>query len=376
MRARVSNPPRLDPSNPPPPSFLSFTQTFSMPSHSQFLLSLHLLSATSVLALVRSDWPPGFATPPTNTAWTQSILNGINVPSTPPRPAGSSSQTTADPSDITACPDANAWAPTYDDGPGPETDASTITPLDTRKLKGTFFVTGQQVAEYPDVLLKAFKSGHQIAIHTWSHKALSTLTNDEIVAEIVWTARIIKEVTGSVPTMMRPPFADIDTRVRAIVNAMGLKIVMWNRDTNDWCYNTRPAALPCAPSDTAAVIPRQFQTWVQQVPQQGVVSLQHDFFAPGASQIPATLDILSGSSYKVSTVAECTRFPPYDNAWLDKLTATVNPSDSSKKGTDGGNNQPGNNQKGTTPAKSAAGKASGWWIVQFFAILIPVALFG
>ena len=34
---------------------------------------------------------------------------------------------------------------------------------------------------------------------------MSSLTTDEVVAEIVWTAKVIREVIGVVPTMIRPP---------------------------------------------------------------------------------------------------------------------------------------------------------------------------
>lgn len=40
-------------------------------------------------------------------------------------------------------------------------------------------------------------------------QALTTLTNEQIVAELGWTRKIIKEVTGVSPTSMRPPYGDM-----------------------------------------------------------------------------------------------------------------------------------------------------------------------
>jgi peptidoglycan/xylan/chitin deacetylase (PgdA/CDA1 family) len=40
--------------------------------------------------------------------------------------------------------------------------------------------------------------GHQLSVHTWSHPSLTTLTNEQVIAELGWTAKIIKDVTGSV----------------------------------------------------------------------------------------------------------------------------------------------------------------------------------
>lgn len=91
-------------------------------------------------------------------------------------------------------------------------------------------------------------SGHEISVHTWSHPALTKLTNEQIVAELGWTRKAIQAVTGVTPTTMRPPYGDIDDRVRAIALAMGLQPVIWTRgptgnqfDTNG-AYITMPIA--------------------------------------------------------------------------------------------------------------------------------------
>ena len=70
-------------------------------------------------------------------------------------------------------------------------------------------------------------SGHEISVHTWSHPTLTSLTNEQIVAELGWTRKAIRDVLGVTPTTMRPPQGDIDDRVRAISMAMGLTPIMW-----------------------------------------------------------------------------------------------------------------------------------------------------
>ena len=44
-----------------------------------------------------------------------------------------------------------------------------------------------------------------MAHFSWSHKYLTTLSNEQIVAEIMWTAKLIKEITGVTPNIVRPP---------------------------------------------------------------------------------------------------------------------------------------------------------------------------
>ena len=72
-------------------------------------------------------------------------------------------------------------------------------------MKATFFVIGSNVLQYPEILIETFKAGHEIGIHTWSHQSLIELTTDQIVSEIMWTIRIIREVIGYTPRLVRPP---------------------------------------------------------------------------------------------------------------------------------------------------------------------------
>jgi peptidoglycan/xylan/chitin deacetylase (PgdA/CDA1 family) len=53
------------------------------------------------------------------------------------------------------------------------------------------------------------------------------LTNEQIVAELAWTMKSIKDVTGVTPNTFRPPYGDLDDRVRAIAAAMGLRPIQW-----------------------------------------------------------------------------------------------------------------------------------------------------
>jgi peptidoglycan/xylan/chitin deacetylase (PgdA/CDA1 family) len=142
--------------------------------------------------------------------------------------------------DITVCPDKLTWGVSFDDGPSPYTQ-TLLKFLSEKSLLATFFVVGSRVIERPTVLIEEYMTGHEISVHTWSHKPLTSLSNEQIVAELGWTRKAIKTVLGVTPTTMRPPYGDIDDRVRAISLAMGLVPIIWTRDasgvqydTNDW----------------------------------------------------------------------------------------------------------------------------------------------
>lgn len=56
---------------------------------------------------------------------------------------------------------------------------------------------------------------------------IAELTNEEIVAELGWTMIVLKNILGVTPNTFRPPFGDIDDRVRAVAKVMGLTAIMW-----------------------------------------------------------------------------------------------------------------------------------------------------
>jgi len=81
---------------------------------------------------------------------------------------------------------------------------------------------------------RGLADGHDICGHTWSHHAMSTLTDEQVFAELYYTGRILKAVLNVSTTCWRPPFGDVDDRVRAIANALGYRTIIWKQDTNDW----------------------------------------------------------------------------------------------------------------------------------------------
>ncbi|CUA74613.1 hypothetical protein RSOLAG22IIIB_05620 [Rhizoctonia solani] len=143
------------------------------------------------------------------------------------------------PTDITVCPDKMSWGLTYDDGPSPYTP-KLLHYLDQYNTSATFYVVGSRVISRPEVVQYEYMKGHEVSVHTWSHYPLTSLSNEQIIAELGWTRKAIRDVTGVTPLTMRPPYGDIDDRVRAIAMAMDLTPVIWTGvgkdefDTSDW----------------------------------------------------------------------------------------------------------------------------------------------
>ncbi|KAG0270884.1 chitin deacetylase [Linnemannia exigua] len=69
------------------------------------------------------------------------------------------------------------------DGPSPDSPRL-YDNLAAHNQKATLFIVGSRAISFPQTLKRAYNEGHQIAIHTWSHPSMTSLTNEQIVAEL------------------------------------------------------------------------------------------------------------------------------------------------------------------------------------------------
>ncbi|KIY69883.1 carbohydrate esterase family 4 protein [Cylindrobasidium torrendii FP15055 ss-10] len=63
---------------------------------------------------------------------------------------------------------------------------------------------------------------------------VTSLSNQQAFAELYYTIKAIKLVTGVTPACWRPPFGDVDDRIQAIANGLGLETIVWTYDSDDW----------------------------------------------------------------------------------------------------------------------------------------------
>ncbi|PSR80727.1 hypothetical protein PHLCEN_2v6643 [Hermanssonia centrifuga] len=257
-------------------------------------------------------------------------------------------------SDITTCPDKLTWGLTYDDGPAPYTP-DLLQYLNANDLTTTFFVVGSRAISYPALLQEEYMAQHQIAVHTWSHPYMTTVSTEGLIAELGWSKKIIKDVTGVTPIYFRPPYGDIDDRVRAIAKAMDLIPVMWTRisplatfDTGD--YNVAGGTI---------TVTQVLQNWEEIIGNAtqidtGFIVLEHDLFAQ-------TVDIATGyilpaalankPSFNIKPVISCLN-KPLSDAYLETNDNSSNPLPS------GTNAAPGTFTSGAPGSSEATGSAS------------------
>lgn len=121
---------------------------------------------------------------------------------------------------------------TFDDGPHPYYTEQLLEGLKERNVKVTFFITGQNVEAYPEIVKEIYAEGHLIGNHTYSHIQLTSKNEESFKQEIVRTNEAIKEVTGQDTIYVRPPYGSWNKEFEKELNMFP---VLWTVDPLDWC---------------------------------------------------------------------------------------------------------------------------------------------
>jgi peptidoglycan-N-acetylglucosamine deacetylase len=66
------------------------------------------------------------------------------------------------------------------------------------------------------------------------HRRLTGLTAGQLAAEVGATSAAIQRPTGVPVRCLRPPYATVDAASAGRVRTLGLRLVLWDIDANDW----------------------------------------------------------------------------------------------------------------------------------------------
>lgn len=123
---------------------------------------------------------------------------------------------------------------TFDDGPNPAVTGRLVRTLRELKVPATFFMVGAHVDAHPELARLVQRNGFVIANHTWNHPMLTHRSNPEIRDQLLATRSAFARHHLAPSRLMRPPYGDIDGRVRRVVRELGLIPVLWSIDSRDW----------------------------------------------------------------------------------------------------------------------------------------------
>lgn len=177
---------------------------------------------------------------------------------------------------------------TFDDGPKEGTTDMLLDGLKARGASATFFLLGEQVLNYPDLVRRMADEGHQIGNHTWSHARLEGITIAETLEEVGKTEALLEEILGGGDYWLRPPYGQLTPGAEARIQ---VPMVKWSVDPRDWESRNAEKIVQAV---LASVQPNS-------------IILLHDIYPASVEAALRIVDVLQAEDYWFVTVEELLR---------------------------------------------------------------------
>ena len=174
---------------------------------------------------------------------------------------------------------------TFDDGPRADTTALLLDELALREIPATFFLVGDRIEENAQLILRMAREGHQIGVHSQTHRLLTGLTREEFTFEVEGTRTLLTDLLGKGDYWLRPPYGIIDPSVQEWA---GSPVILWSLDSLDW--EARDA--------------RRIVTDVLSQVKDGDIILFHDIYPSTVEAVVEIADVLQQQGWCFATVEQ------------------------------------------------------------------------
>ncbi len=112
--------------------------------------------------------------------------------------------------------------------------AAIINELAQFGAKATFFGEESAVASQPETLREVLAAGDAVGITAWPHNGTSPVAGDALARTLSATQVAVSSVDGVTPTCYLPPYGSSDPGSRARATSLGLHVVLYDLDPQDW----------------------------------------------------------------------------------------------------------------------------------------------
>jgi len=202
---------------------------------------------------------------------------------------------------------------TFDDGPSPAYTPQILDLLKEYDVQAAFFLVGQHVKQYPEIVKRIYNEGHDIGNHTYSHINAPTTPAASLSSELLTTNIEIMKIIGEHPQYVRPARGMYDARFRRLAELMGMHMVLWSLSSQDW---------------RGSITPEKMKNRILKEVQPGDIVLFHDggslIRSEGASRqrtVDALVEIIEGLravGYRIVPLSRLLRYPHLEDGNTDE----------------------------------------------------------
>lgn len=174
---------------------------------------------------------------------------------------------------------------TFDDGPAYSKTDKLITELEKRDARVTFFMLGELAIKQKDLVKKVYDMGHTVASHTYDHKNLVKLNDEQLKFEIDHTNEILSNIINDDIRFVRPPYGSYN---QDILDKTNMAFILWNVDTLDWKLRNA----------------EKVRDYIVEHANDGDIILLHDIHSTSVDGAIMAIDILKNEGYEFVSLDE------------------------------------------------------------------------
>lgn len=106
--------------------------------------------------------------------------------------------------------------------------------LDEYEATATFFIGGSWADDNVDCVREIFKRGHEVGSHGYFHKDHSKMSYEANLEEIRPSIKLLEMILNEQTKLFAPPSGAFNENTLSACESLGLRVIMWSRDTIDW----------------------------------------------------------------------------------------------------------------------------------------------
>jgi peptidoglycan-N-acetylglucosamine deacetylase len=133
---------------------------------------------------------------------------------------------------IRRVPGVRRVAITFDDGPHPDTTPALLAVLRHARVRATFFLVGEAVDRWPELVRQIAADGHAVGNHTQRHRLLTFRTAAQIAEEVAACQRALARVDVDA-RLFRPPHGFKPVGLHRVLRRHKLRLVAWQGSIRD-----------------------------------------------------------------------------------------------------------------------------------------------
>ena len=184
---------------------------------------------------------------------------------------------------------------TFDDGPRSSTTNRVLDLLERSGGVATFFLVGYNIPDNAEVIKRAAAMGCSIGNHTKDHKILTKCSADTIKAQVNGVNSLLRNM-GIEPTLFRAPGGAF----KGVKDQIGMPLIQWSIDTEDWKYKDASHKGRSAEERTADL--NRIADMVFSQAKGGSIVLMHDIYDFTADLCEIVIPGLVERGFKLVTV--------------------------------------------------------------------------